>query len=316
MMVGTLTCWDGRTLTLPDVIEWRFQYGTGTPCDSFQITCLWELAVDDDLAEATRFQAVQDGEIVFTGVVDECERSWGQEGGTLTVTGRGMAARLLDNETLGMEYQVATWQDILRDHVEPYGISAGESGSLPGVPGFQVATGSSEWQVVYDFCRYHGGITPRFDRWGRLVTAPWKDEKRLVLGPETAVSAFTLRDQRYGVLSQVLLRDRTSENVLSVKNEAFEARGGMSRKVITMPGKSTYQAMRYSGEYQLARSAEELRMVELELPGVFLAWPGDLVELQLGRGPGYGLWRVRESLCGLDSEGTYTRLTLGTPENG
>ena len=315
MMEGTLVCWDGRRVTLPDVVDWRFQYGIGSPCDSFQLTCLWEPAQDDILAEATRFAAVYEGQVVFSGVVDECERSWGQEGGSLTVTGRGMAARLLDNEALGMQYQVATWQDILRDHVEPYGVSAGESGSLPAVPGFQVTTGSSEWQVVYDFCRYHGGLTPRFDRLGRLVTAPWSDERRLVLGPASAVSAFTLRDQRYGVLSQVMIRDRTDETVHTVRNEKFEARGGMSRKVFTMPGKSTYQAMRYSGEYQLARSAEELRLAEIELPGGFLAWPGDLVELQLGRGPGYGLWRVRESLCGLDSEGVYTRLTLGAPEN-
>ena len=41
-MQGVLTCWDGRRITLPDVVRWKFQYGCGTPCDSFQLTCLWE----------------------------------------------------------------------------------------------------------------------------------------------------------------------------------------------------------------------------------------------------------------------------------
>ena len=111
-MQGVLTCWDGRR-------RWKFQYGCGTPCDSFQLTCLWEPGEADVLAEAVGFTASQDGETVFTGVVDECERGWDSSGGTLTVAGRGMAARLLDNEALGADYQVATLEDILRDHVAP-----------------------------------------------------------------------------------------------------------------------------------------------------------------------------------------------------
>lgn len=122
MMRGELLCWDGRRIRLPDAVEWRFQYGCGTPCDSFQITCLWEPDSGNDLAEAVSFTAEENGERLFTGVVDECERGWDTAGGTLTVAGRGMAARLLDNEALGADYQVATVEDILRDHVAPYGI--------------------------------------------------------------------------------------------------------------------------------------------------------------------------------------------------
>ena len=187
-MQGVLTCWDGRRITLPDVVRWKFQYGCGTPCDSFQLTCLWEPGEADVLAEAVGFTASQDGETVFTGVVDECERGWDSSGGTLTVAGRGMAARLLDNEALGADYQVATLEDILRDHVAPYGIPASVGAELPAVPNFSVATGSSEWQVVYEFCRYYGGIAPRFDRYGRLVIAPWPDGERRVLGPDAAVT--------------------------------------------------------------------------------------------------------------------------------
>ena len=313
-MQGVLTCWDGRRITLPDVVRWKFQYGCGTPCDSFQLTCLWEPGEADVLAEAVSFTAAEDGETVFTGVVDECERGWDSSGGTLTVAGRGMAARLLDNEALGADYQVATLEDILRDHVTPYGIPASVGAELPAVPNFSVATGSSEWQVVYEFCRYYGGIAPRFDRYGRLVIAPWPDGERRVLGPDAAVTRLTLRDQRYGVLSQVLVRDRTSEEVQTVADGDFLRRGGRSRRVLTMPGKSSYQAMRYSGEYQLARAREELRTLELELPAAFAAWPGELVELRLAQNVGTGLWRVRESVSALEERGSYTRLTLAPPD--
>ena len=312
-MQGVLTCWDGRRITLPDVVRWKFQYGCGTPCDSFQLTCLWEPGEADVLAEAVGFTASQDGETVFTGVVDECERGWDSSGGTLTVAGRGMAARLLDNEALGADYQVATLEDILRDHVAPYGIPASVGAELPAVPNFSVATGSSEWQVVYEFCRYYGGIAPRFDRYGRLVIAPWPDGERRVLGPDAAVTRLTLRDQRYGVLSQILVRDRTTGAVQTVENEDFARRGGRCRRVRTMPGKSSYQTMRYSGSYQLERSAEELRQLELELLGAFTAWPGELVEVHLNKPVGRGTWRVAEMVSGMDENGTYTRLVLGDP---
>ena len=229
------------------------------------------------------------------------------------MAGRGMAARLLDNEALGADYQVATVEDILRDHVAPYGIETVRGAELPPVPGFSVDAGSSEWQVVYEFCRYYGGIAPRFDRLGRLVLAPWEEGRRLVLGADAAVTSFHLREQRYGVLSEVLVRDRTTEEVQRVADEDFLRRGGRCRRVLTMPGKSSYQAMRYSGAYQLARAREELRQAELELPEAFAAWPGELVELNLAKGTGRGLWRVRESVCGLTAAGTYTRLTLGEP---
>ena len=225
MMRGELLCWDGRRIRLPDAVEWRFQYGCGTPCDSFQITCLWEPDSGNDLAEAVSFTAEENGERLFTGVVDECERGWDTAGGTLTVAGRGMAARLLDNEALGADYQVATVEDILRDHVAPYGIEIVRGAELPPVPGFSVDAGSSEWQVVYEFCRYYGGIAPRFDRLGRLVLAPWEEGRRLVLGADAAVTSFRLREQRYGVLSEVLVRDRTTEEVQRVADEDFLRRG-------------------------------------------------------------------------------------------
>ena len=84
--------------------------------------------------------------------------------------------------------------------------------------------------------------------------------------------------------------------------------------MLTMPGKSSYQAMRYSGEYQLEQARKELRTLELELPRAFAAWPGELVELNLTQNVGTGLWRVRESVSALEERGSYTRLTLAPPD--
>ena len=246
---------DGQRWTLPDPTAWRLEYTSGTPCDSFWLRCLWDRENTARPDSWVEFFAEHEGERVFTGLVDECEAAAGPGGRLLEISGRGMAARLLDNEALGQDYQTATQKDIIRDHVRPYGITVAPGAQLPAVAQFSVATGSSEWSVVYEFARYYGGVAPRFDREGRLVLSGWDDSRERVVDDSSPLIALVRRDRRYGVLSQVLTRDRWSGAVETVDNRDFAAQGGMARRIITMPAKSSYKAMRYSGQFQLDQSA-------------------------------------------------------------
>lgn len=203
-----------------------------------------------------------------------------------------MAARLLDNEALGQDYQVATLADILRDHVSPYGITVASQAYMAPVSQFSVAVGSSEWSVLYDFVRYYHSISPRFDWEGRLVLTPWEDNTRLLLDDATPVTKLVCRDKRYGVLSQVVVRDRYQQLTQVVNNTDFQALGGSRRQVLTMPGKSQYQAMRYSGQFQLDQSATEQLVLEVTIPVLFYGKPGDLVQLQRSDWGRDGLYRA------------------------
>ena len=121
-----MKCWaagsDGTTFSLPAVTSWEFRYGLGSPCDSFEVVCLWEPGAEKILAGASRFFAEDNGSRVFTGVVDEYSCVRDERGSRLELSGRGMQALLLDNEAIPVEYQWATAQDILRRHAAPYGI--------------------------------------------------------------------------------------------------------------------------------------------------------------------------------------------------
>ena len=209
-MRGYVTDTAGRQWLLPQPTAWRMEYTAGTPCDSFWMRCPWEAGSGTKPGEWSRFWAEHGGERVFTGVVDECQVEQSGNGSVLELSGRGMAALLLDNEALGQDYGTATLEDILRDHVRPYGIQAAAGAKLPPVSPFSVATGSSEWSVVYDFARYYGGAALRFDREGRLVLTGWPERAERLIGDGTAVTELVYRDRRYGVLSQVLVRDRYS----------------------------------------------------------------------------------------------------------
>lgn len=314
-MTAYVTTAAGRTFQLPVPLSWELNYTAGVPSDSFWVRCPWQASQGTDPAEWVRFSAAEAGETVFSGVVDECEVNQGTEGLRLEVSGRGMAALLLDNEAQAADYQTATAADILRDHVEPYGIQVAGGYRLPPVEGFSVASGSSEWQVLYDFARYHGGVAPRFDRQGRLVLSPWQDGERLVIDDKTAVTELVCREKRYGVLSEILVRDKTRQQAERMVNRTFAEQGGRCRRVLTMPGRSGYQAMRYRGEFQLQRSQAERSRLELTVPQRFFAWPGDLVRLdRTGLGCN-GVYRVLEAAVELDGQGGRTRLVLGEPES-
>ena len=313
-MTACVTDAGGGRWTLPPATAWRLEYTAGVPCDSFWLRCPWEGDSPTRPGDWVGFQAEQDGERVFTGLVDECEVTADGRGRVLELSGRGMAARLLDNEALGQDYLCATQADILRDHVTPYGIETAPGAALGPVSRFSVAAGSSEWSVVYDFARYYGGVAPRFDRQGRLVLTGWNDSRERVVDDTTHLISLLRRDKRYGVLSQALVRDRWSGRVETAENAAFQAAGGRARRVITMPTRSSYKAMRYSGQFQLDKSASELARMEVTVGEAFCAWPGDLVTVRRSGWDWNGRYRTAQVTVGMDESGCWSRLELAEPE--
>lgn len=305
-----VTDYDGKARRLPEAQAWSFRYGLGSPCDSFEVSCLWAPGAERALEGAVRFRAEEDGRRLFTGVVDEYSCVQDGDGSRLELSGRGMQALLLDNEALPVEYQLATAEDIVRRHVSPYGISLAGGHSLGAAAGFTVSSGQSEWSVVRDFACFHGGIVPRFDRLGRLVLSDWENRERTLDG-RTAVTGWRYGQKRYGVLSQVVVRDRTRGFSETVDDAQFQSQGGQCRRVLTMAGRSNSAAMRFSGQFQLRASRSERETCEFVLPETFAAWPGELVWVERTGFGGNGVYRVRESAVSMDGGGMSTRLLLG-----
>ena len=149
---------------------------------------------------------------------------------------------------------------------------------------------------------------------GRLVLTGWPERAERLIGDGTAVTELVYRDRRYGVLSQVLVRDRYSGQTETVSDGEFIAQGGMARRVMTMPGRSNFQTMRYTGKFQLERAKGERIRLEVEIGEAFSAWPGELVRVQRSGWDRNGLYRVAQSTVGMDSRGYWTRLELAPPD--
>ena len=309
MLTMELTTWDRKSYRLPILLSWTLTYTAGVPCDSMTACCPYDDSMADVLPAATRFTASQDGEIMLRGVIDAYEISLSGQGLLVTLEGRGMAALLMDNESEALTYGTATLGDILGNHVSPYGISCETESSLSGA-NYAVVSGSSQWKALRGFTHRYGGFDPYFTRDGRLVIKPlWGSGRTLRADKNTPLRSLRRREQRYGVISEMLIQDKVQGISHRVINEEFTQKGGCRRHVLYMP-RSTADERRYTGEYQIAQSALDQLEITLEVPLPFAAFPGDRLYLALEQlGPG-DTYDVVESRCCLDESGERTEIVL------
>ncbi len=308
-MTGTIITCDHRSYALPPLTAWRVVHTGTVPCDSYAVTFPYTADMKEILHLAAGFLAMENGEVMLRAVVDEYTVELGSGGLTATMHGRGYAARLLDNESRPMTYQDATLEEILRNHVTPYGIVAAETAEVRAGGCYTVPAGCSQWRALEDFCRTFGGFSPRFGRDGRLHAAsPGSGGRVLRIGEE--VLSCTLEEDHYGVLTEVLVIDKNRNTAYTVTNPDMMARGGQCRRVVYTPGSDTWAAGRYTGEYQIQRSREREKTVRVTLPGNFLAFPGDRVELELGRMGLSGTFFTAEADNRCDCEGATVTLRL------
>lgn len=310
-MTGTLYTANHQIFKLPPLLSWRVTHTGSVPCDSFSVTFVYQKEMAEALKLAAGFAAEEDGTVMLRAIVDEYTVDLDGNGLTATVSGRGYAARLLDNESRPVTYQQATLAEILANHAEPYGIACGETAEVRAESVYTVAAGTSQWKAVESFCRTYGGFVPRFSREGELLAGPEKEGRTLSIGEKDPVLSCTLREDHYGVLTEALVIDKTQNKDFSVKNQEMIDKGGQCRRVLYTPGQSTWAAMRYTGEYQIARSKEDAWTAEVTLPGSFLAFPGDRVSLSLERMGLAGTFRVAEAENRFDGRsGAVAALTL------
>ena len=149
-MRGRLFTCDHKVYDLPPLLEWKVVHTGGVPCDSYSVTFLFDRQQMPYLEKAAGFMGLENGHIVARGIVDEYTVDLGAKGMTATLTGRGAAARLLDNESRPVTYEGATLAEIIRCHVTPYGVVTRETADLRADSVYTVPAGVSQWKALAD----------------------------------------------------------------------------------------------------------------------------------------------------------------------
>ena len=295
-MTGRIFTADHHVYDLPPLLSWNVRHTGTVPSDSWSVTAVYQPEMLTVLRMAAGFAAIENGMTQLRGIVDEYTVELGSRGMTVTLSGRGYAARLLDNESRPVTYEQVTLRELIRCHAEPYGISCEAAVDLRSTVPYTAGVGISQWKVISEFCRTYGGFLPRFAKTGELLATPEQDSgKRIILDSGSPVLNCRIREDHYGVLTEALVIDKRQNVSYSVKNPEMIAKGGQCRRVIYTPGRSTWDAMRYTGEYQIQQSKKEEQAVTVTLPGSFDAFPGDRVTVRLEKLGLTGNYRVAET---------------------
>ncbi len=285
----------GERTALPKLITWDMELATREPCDAFEVSFAHDPKLLKKLAAANRFCAEWEGDTVFCGRIDEYEVSISGGGSIVTLCGRSMAALLLDNEAEAAEYTALSTDLLIERHIEPYGIRTRVEGSLPTLEGFEVSQGESEWSVVKRFCSLSGNPEPRFSPDGTLLLGKHGGKKHTLTDKSPVISLKHI-DRRYGIISTLLVKNRSTGAKYGVKNQPFIDRGGSCHRIITVPKTTGAEAMRYTATYQIKQSAKGKFTVTFVLPQQFPMLPGDEVRIEssiLGLKGSFAVARVR-----------------------
>lgn len=301
----------GQSWGLPPLFDWELRRTGGVPCDSFCASCAWDAdTMAQVLPRAVRFAAYRGETLCLAGIVDEYSVSLGAQGRVLSLSGRGLAALLLDNEAEAASYQQAAASELLRLHAARYGLSCEASEATAGA--YAVSSGASEWKALEEFARLCG-LTLWFDRAGKLSLCP-ENRRGRTLQLSGRPLALTWKEDRYGVLSEVVVTDSKSGVRRSVKNEELCALGVQCRRVLAAPSKSTASSLRCTGEYQLKQSAKERFTLTAELAGYFDVDARERVTLREERLQLAGTFLVEEAIWRGGADGETTELTLRKEE--
>ena len=309
-MNGELRTPGGEIITLPELTAWRLIHTDGRSADSFEVCFPTREDLLIRLLRGVEFYANEDGSTVFRGVVDEVEALWA-DAFTTTLCGRGLAARLMDNEAEGAQYFNLDMAAVLERYVRPWGIgSIRVEGGPWRAQMVSVPAGCSCKQVLDGFCLLTGAPQPRFSPDGTLLIT--RSGSSHSLGEEDLLGA-KWRLCRYGVITEQQVRDLTTGAVSTVRDPVLETYGIRSRHIATRSGPFTHITER-SARARIEAAARDLNTLELTLPGTHPARCCDTVCLALPALRAEGEFTITEICRRFDGQSETTRLRLRAKE--
>lgn len=204
------------------------------------------------------------GELLFEGVVDAARLVTGPEGRTLELEGRSLGSYLLDNEALPASYRGVGLREFGQRYFTAYGIFS-YAFDPEGVRGsYVVPKGRSDWEAVSGFV---------YACTGRELLLSNREE-----GGLRFLSA-EVEEDRSGVLSKVLVRDRYGYYPTGVENPAAAGLSIRRKRYLIPP--SQYEDGREDAPTLIARSMADHRTARATLPGLQQVELGDRLRLDI-----------------------------------
>lgn len=169
-------------------------------------------------SSADAFDAVDKGEVLFSGIVDEQTLTADSGSATITVYARSLAALLIDNECMAASYIDPSLDIIVRNHLEPWGITCADDGSLWCKGELRAYKDSTHAGIAESFCKNFLGTVPRVDHKGVFYTNVYRPKEKITFSNKNGIpfDRISICESRYGRISKIFLKTgRCYDTVLS-----------------------------------------------------------------------------------------------------
>lgn len=195
---------ENNELELDGIVSLSYNSEENVPADDLCV----RLSVSPSLPELARVRLVEDGNALFTGVVDEQQNCISESEVYTTITARSLAALLLDNESEPVSYYYPTSAVIFERHLKPCGIT-----SYKGYDSFlrdrlNIPKGCTNWHALALYCKRALGTVPRVTGDGTVDFMGIQSKESLVFSSERGIGYSSVKEnlRRCKPLSDVLVK--------------------------------------------------------------------------------------------------------------
>lgn len=213
-----------RDIILPSPLSVRADVDESAPADS-----LYAVFPYADTAELKSVRVFSGGKLIFSGAVDEEERSFSSHGKQLRISARSPAAYLLDNEAAPCSYDHPSAKLICERYVLPFGIRVSDDDDTVYFGEQNVPKGTSCWSALKSFCIACYSSIPRVSAEGVLYMRGMRREESVSFGngaDDVRYSLLTEKYKRCEEISAVWVKTAsTGGYTLPIVNKDAETRG-------------------------------------------------------------------------------------------
>ncbi len=256
------------------------------------------------MGELMSVRALYGGVVFFEGQVDEETYTLTAERDDLEISARSAAAALIDNEAVPAGYNCPCLEDLYKLHLKPYGVRGcrGSARRCPAV--YPVYAGTSEWEVVRDFCMGVLGVMPRMDE-GMILDATGEPTGRTVVFGGRAPGAYRytslcVRRVRSGVIGEIVYRaEQDGAYLYHAHSRAAEQRAITARQVVNLSGMADWEKSSAISRRFLA-SEQGSEEIVVKSPQYVRCRPGDRARIcaPTGSVDGYVIYEIGYQLSG------------------
>ncbi len=259
---------NGENKTLLDnLLMLNINIEESVPADNFTATFKGEI-----LEEYEMFLIFINDVLFLKALIDETTISYSDTFTFTKITGRSMAAVLLDNEVLPQSYNCPNAKTIFTRHCLPFNINEFECDISPINAQIQVSKGQSHFDVISNFSKFCLGTTAEVSSSGTLLFCGYKAYKTVNFGSDVPISEVSISKKRYKLLSNVFVKTTFNDDYnLNLENKITTEKNIVRHRFINATALTSYNID--TARKMLKNSTKEYFNITLKTP-MFL---GDVI---------------------------------------